>query len=721
MSGLHVKAVGAIELIAFYSRKEKRMTADNGTILKLFKGIYIKTLLPINDSNNNDSNFNIKENLLKHGIVFDPRIYRVFSTDTLKFLADKAIELYGANAEKLNSTFYKRFSDVATMSEYELRLDQLIHYLSTYGRGIVGQDGTSGSYEPEYLKDVNFDVRHELVYIEAMNKDRLHEKVKNMLISGMALKEETIRDLADVIETFHVDVDFIDKIKNREFMCILCDKLGLLPENFDEFTRFLNYLATDNTMFVLKSRDANAELREKMSSALGYQARLHVNSALQQYNLEYGAKHIATGIRRYSVFYKIIHDTCSNKETKAIINRAFKLAKKRKNRVQRFKPALDRVLDLHLKQSQIENAIDNATVYKLFKVLNYLNAWESTGSRLYRIRNGKTWLTMPKVTSLKEAVAKFTDDDMDEYTEKSERVSLVKTLIRNTLINRLGDWSNKLFYIPEGVKLVLPTSEKTFVGSLPYLSSIEFTSENAIAGVAWEKECDLDLHGMCIDGSHIGWNSSYNSSGVTFSGDMTHTNRYHYAAEFFRLDKSIEKPILVQITNYEYGEDAPIDVFVSADRSISTDSSQGVAKQLNEKSIMFKDKMDEDNKTLMVIYPTEIGFKAIFTSFNFSQVRVPCAGHLSETLTDIIVGQEQDAIDLEELVDLLGGNVTHSMEEVNEIVNNDKQYVPVVLNGKRYTNWNTSNIELIDMTPSKLTSSTFTDLLQNAESEQQEA
>lgn len=698
------------------------MTADNGTILKLFKGIYIDYLPARNfDNIENDQQIWItKERLLKHGIVFDPNIYRAFSnkSDKLFGLAEKAIDLYGANAEKLNSTFYKRFFDVENSSEWRLRFDQLIHYLTTYGRGIVGQDGTSGSYEPEYLKNVNFDVTHELVYIEAMNKDRLHEKVKNLLISGMALKKETIRDLAEVIDAFHVDVDFINEIKNREFTMILCEKLGLLPENFDDFVRFLNYIVTQNTMIVVQSGDAIIDFKNSLRWNTVKQHK--ISSCIKQYADEHGVKALASGIRRYYDWFVIMHKYVDS-ESRSAINKAFHLSKNHKNRVHRFKPVLDRVLDLHLKQSQIENAIDNATVYKLFKVLNYLNAWESTGPRLYRIRNGKNWLTMPKVTSLKEAVAKFTDDDMDEYTEKSERVSLVKTLIRNTLINRLGDWSNKLFYIPEGVKLALPTSEKTFVGSLPYLSSIEFTSENAIAGVAWEKECDLDLHGMCIDGSHIGWNSSYNSSGVTFSGDMTHTNRYHYAAEFFRLDKSIEKPILVQITNFAYGEDAPIDVFVSADRSISTDSSQGVAKQLNEKSIMFKDKMDEDNKTLMVIYPTEIGFKAIFTSFNFSQVRVPCAGHLSETLTDIIVGQEQDAIDLEELVDLLGGNVTHSMEEANEIVNNDKQYAPVVFNGKRYTNWNTSNIELIDMTPSKLTPSTFTDLLQNAESEQQEA
>ena len=698
------------------------MTADNGTILKLFKGIYIDYLPARNfDNIENDQQIWItKERLLKHGIVFDPNIYRAFSnkSDKLFGLAEKAINLYGANAEKINSTFYKRFSDVENSSEWRLRFDQLIHYLTTYGRGIVGQDGTSGSYEPEYLKNVNFDVTHELVYIEAMNKDRLHEKVKNMLISGMALKEETIRDLAEVIDAFHVDVDFINEIKNREFTMILCEKLGLLPENFDDFVRFLNYIVTQNTMIVVQSGDAIIDFKNSLRWNTIKQHK--ISSCIKQYADEHGVKALASGIRRYYDWFVIMHKYVDS-ESRSAINKAFHLSKNHKNRVHRFKPVLDRVLDLHLKQSQIENAIDNATVYKLFKVLNYLNAWESTGPRLYRIRNGKNWLTMPKVTSLKEAVAKFTDDDMDEYTEKSERVSLVKALIRNTLINRLGDWSNKLFYIPEGVKLALPTSEKTFVGSLPYLSSIEFTSENAIAGVAWEKECDLDLHGMCIDGSHIGWNSSYNSSGVTFSGDMTHTNRYHYAAEFFKLDKSIEKPILVQITNYEYGEDAPIDVFVSADHSISTDSSQGVAKQLNEKSIMFKDKMDEDNKTLMVIYPTETGFKAIFTSFNFSQVRVPCAGHLSETLTDIIVGQEQDAIDLEELVDLLGGNVTHSMEEANEIVNNDTQYAPVVLNGKHYTNWDTSNIELIDMTPSKLTPSSFTDLLQNAESEQQEA
>ena len=116
------------------------MTADNGTILKLFKGIYIDYLPARNfDNIENDQQIWItKERLLKHGIVFDPNIYRAFSnkSDKLFGLAEKAIDLYGANAEKLNSTFYKRFSDVENSSEWRLRFDQLIHYLTTYGKAL---------------------------------------------------------------------------------------------------------------------------------------------------------------------------------------------------------------------------------------------------------------------------------------------------------------------------------------------------------------------------------------------------------------------------------------------------------------------------------------------------------------------------------------------------------------------------------------------------------
>lgn len=694
--------------------------ADNGTILKLFKGVYIDDI-PVTNSDVSSTEpyiWRIEDNLLQHGIVFDPKIYSVFTVSTLLTLSSKAISLYGTNAEKLNSTFYKRFSDVENRSELELRLDQLVHYLSTYGRGIVGEEDTSGQYEPEYLKTVNFDVRHELVYIEALDKEQLHDKVKNMLVSGMALKEETVRDLSDVIGTFHVDMDFINDIKNREFMMILCKRLNLLPENFDEFVRFLNYLVTDNTMLVIRAYETKKNIENSLREYSNN--RTSVNNAIQAYANKYGVEKIASGIRRYYTIFKIIHGNCQDYKTKAIINRAFKLSKKHQNRVHRYKPVLDRVLDLHLTQDKLENAISNATVYKLFKVINYMRT--ATPSKLYRIRNGKNWLEMPDKATVKDAMAKMTSNDIKDFAYKANRSFAVEKLINDELRTRLGDWSNKLFYIPEGVKLTLPTSEKTFVGSLPYLSSIEFKGENAIAGVAWEKECDLDLHGMCIDGSHIGWNSSYNSSGATFSGDMTHTNQYHYAAEFFKLDrKAIEKPILVQITNYSGGEDAPIDVFVSADRSIDTDSSQGVAKQLNEKSILFRDKMDENNKTLMVVCPTETGFKTIFTNFNLGQVRVPSADNISQTLTNIIMTQEENVIDLAELVELLGGNVTHSMQEANEIINKKKQYAPVVLNGQRYTNWDTSNIELIDMTPSKLTASSFTDLLQSTESEQMNA
>lgn len=222
-------------------------------ILSTFKGVLIDNHYSYSkDFNENDR---LQYNLLKHGIVFDEKLFEFCSTSDLSLLASDANELYGFDATKMNSTFWKRFSDVESKSELELRLHQLVHYISTYGRGIVGQKTGSlnQQYEPEFLNHIDLEIKHELVYIAAYTPAEIEQKIKNMLTSGMALKQETINALINIIKVNSFNIDYVDDISNREFMCILCKELDLVPKNFDEFARCLNYIITGNTMLVLQN------------------------------------------------------------------------------------------------------------------------------------------------------------------------------------------------------------------------------------------------------------------------------------------------------------------------------------------------------------------------------------------------------------------------------------------------------------------------------------
>lgn len=694
------------------------INSSSKDILSVFKGILVDTHYSY--SQNNDEIFELQYDILKHGIVFDERLYKFYSLDDLSVLASDANALYGFDAAKMNSTFWKRFSDVESRSELELRLHQLVHYISTYGRGIVGQEiNVSSGYEPESLKNIDLNIRHELVYIAAYTPAEIEQKIKNMLTSGIALKQKTIDALINIIRVNNFKIDYVDEISNREFMCILCSKLGLVPKNFDEFVRYLNYEITGNTMLVLKNIDTyeaiDAGLGGWNENANATITRQAIANAIIEYEATFGIKSIAANIRRYHDFFVLIHKNLRIREAKRILNRAFKLSKNPSLRHKRNKPILDNVLSNSNSLGRIRDAASRATIYKLIKVINTMSL-EDTTPKLYRIRNGKS------------------------YFKTNDKAEKVKQIMIDEIKDRLGDWSNKVFYIPEGVDYALPTSEKTFVGTMPYLSSYEFNGENAVAGVAWEKECDLDLHSRFIDGESIGFNSYHKHGGIVFSGDMTHTNRYHYAAEFLKITQdAFETPALININDFSGGKDAKIDVFVGAARDLDTRSSQGVATQLGEKSFMFKDKMNTRNKNLMVVCPTDNGFKTIFVSFDFGNAIVSVADDASKKLTELLIKQADTAFSLKDLIQLLGGkiitdkSVFDRMQEQADISkltyaeSQDKPTIKVDIKSIRKemrkanfaplmvmdssNNDNVKETEYIDLTPSKLTSSSFVDLL----------
>lgn len=694
------------------------INSSSKDILSVFKGILVDTHYSY--SQNNDEIFELQYDILKHGMVFDERLYKFYSLDDLSVLASDANALYGFDAVKMNSTFWKRFSDVESRSELELRLHQLVHYISTYGRGIVGQEiNVSSGYEPESLKNIDLNIRHELVYIAAYTPAEIEQKIKNMLTSGIALKQKTIDALINIIRVNNFKIDYVDEISNREFMCILCSKLGLVPKNFDEFVRYLNYEITGNTMLVLKNIDTyeaiDAGLGGWNENANATITRQAIANAIIEYEATFGIKSIAANIRRYHDFFVLIHKNLRIREAKRILNRAFKLAKNPSIRHKRNKPVLDNVLSNSVSLGRIRDAASRATIYKLIKVINAMSL-EDTTPKLYRIRNGKS------------------------YFKTNDKAEKVKQIMIDEIKDRLGDWENKVFYIPKGVDYALPTSEKTFVGTMPYLSSYEFTGENAVAGVAWEKECDLDLHSRFIDGESIGFNSYHKHGGIVFSGDMTHTNRYHYAAEFLKITQdAFETPALININDFSGGKDAKIDVFVGAARDLDTRSSQGVATQLGDKSFMFKDKMNTRNKNLMVVCPTDNGFKTIFVSFDFGNAIVSVADDASKKLTELLIKQADTAFSLKDLIQLLGGkiitdkSVFDRMQEQADISkltyaeSQDKPTIKVDIKSiskeMRKANFaplmvmdsgdndNVKETEYIDLTPSKLTSSSFVDLL----------
>ena len=660
----------------------------NEATIKLFKAVLLK------DGNSKDTYGMEYSRLtaLSRGVVFDPEVFVGRSLSESRAIVSIAIDEYGVDMAKVNSTFYKR-------SELQLRIDQLAHYMSTYGRGIDRSDIVG--YEPEYLKGLDIDVEHGLTYIESLSIEEIGEKVKTMLTSGMALDEDTQKNLITVIEECGLPVsDYLDKISNREFMCRLCKELNLLPKNFDEFTRYLIYLGTGSTLLI-KSRAMLTEL-----DWLRHNAHARQEKAFNQYVKQFGIETVAKNITRYRKLYLVLRKRFTDK---TLINRAMKLSKRMY--VPRKQSPLEHVMDLDVSLDAIRKSMAKAPIYKLIKIMNaMIRRHDAPEARYFKIRNGKSYLKMKNNNR---------NLDIINWTNKTKRKNLVQQMIANELKRRYGDWSDKAFYIPEGINYALPTSGKDFVGTLPYMSSYEFRGKDVSLGVTWNTPADLDLHMLSLSGEHYGWNSSYNGT-VTYSGDMTHLNPYGHAAEFYKIKADdLTAPMVVSVNDFHSEGEVKFDVFVTG-ANIDRNDRQGVATRIGPKSLLFHDKVSpqEMSKVLMIVLPTDDGVKIGFTATNFGNVRVPGVSDTTTKLIEIFQHQLDNTYMVTDLIKLLGGHVISNEDELKDALGSSARVHDRVVtkNGQSYyLQFNYDAPDIIDLSPDKLTQSTFTDLLKEPE------
>lgn len=633
---------------------------------------------------------NAMQRAIQHGVLFNIQCFGGKSREDIQTIVNHAISEYGVNKDKVNSTFYKRFSDVESRSELQLRFDQLAHYMSTYGQGYVGTEGHI--YEPEFLKDVDMDVKHQLVYIDVITKDELANKVKTMLTSGIALSGDTQHNLMTIINEAKLDVDYVDKIANREFMCRLCEVEGLLPKNFDEFTRYLIYLTTGSTLLI-KSKQTYQVVDGQLSFNSLPESRFNA------YVKAFGVTQVAKNITRYRKLYLIFRKHFS-KVGKSELNKALKLSKKLY--IPRKQSPLENVFDADL--DEVVNAAKKAPIFKLIKIYNAISQINPQATaRYFKIRNGKSYLKMQ-------------EKHIDEA--KMSKATYLQNCIASILQERLGSKQDKVFYIPKDINYAVPTSAKDFVGSLPYMSKYRFAGKKLSIGIAWEQSADLDLHAMTLDGQHVGWNSSFTGNGITFSGDMTQLNRYGYAAEFLEIDpKKLTEPIIVTASYFNSrDETVKFDVF-STGAPIDKSLNQGVATQIDGDSVLFHDEVSENDnssKTLAVIIPSDNGrCDVVYTAINYGNVHVPGVSNATKELIKVLKNQANNTLMLQELIALLGGQVVIDKEELKHAMIDNRCQTKIT--SGMYAKLYYHAPEIIDLSPDKVTASTFIDLLKESE------
>lgn len=530
-----------------------------------------------------------------------------------KDLILKYYESQVLDGNDLNKTFHKSWEKIKNSSRYELLVDQLKHYISTYGSNFEDD-----IYIPNEVLDLP-DVKLSYKVIKAYTIDELTGKCLSILNSGIALTSDTLNDLLHVL-TEELDYKFTgnENIKNKEAIILIADSLGIFPKNPSEFFRYIIYKSTNDTLLI-KSKEVIDMIKT---------SDFNPDDAFNKF----GLVKLAEIFNRFKPLFLAYKPKCS-----VTINKISKLSKKH------HKPLVQNPLNSvtsTLLTTDDEGWLDKATPFALFKAMSACYArMNGQDSFVYRIRNGKLWL---KESEVKD-VNVFNYNYLIKYLKQRFNMEGIK------------------MYFPEGIDYALPVSEKMFIENIP--TGTKFYGDKLAVGIYWKDSWgakDLDLSGINIGGK-IGWDSEYSQDGgkLLFSGDITSAPKG--AVEYLYAVKGLKEPTLV-FNNVYYGEkDCNYKIVIGKGDDISRNY------MMNPENLIcdIKTNSVQKNTILGMLIPEKEGQSFVLLNFGAGNTRVSGNNEISDLANKALFQQWEQSISFKQIVVELGATISETPEEVD--------------------------------------------------------
>lgn len=530
---------------------------------------------------------------------------------------DRIIDYYKKeklNGNDLNKTFHKSWTKIKNSTRVELLIEQILHYLSTYGSNFQDE-----IYIPNEVLNVP-DIKVVFKVIKAYTKEEMTDKCLSLLKSGIALKEKTINDLLSVlVEDLNYQFTGEEKIKNKEAVVKIADMYGVIPKDTLEFLRYILFRTTGESLLI-KNKDSIKAIKES-----NYNPSIQFN--------QFGLEKLAEVFNRFKPLFLAYKSKCGK-----TINKISKLSKKYHKPLV-FNP-LNRVTNTLLQLTDV-HWLDNATPFALFKALSacYTRV-NGQDTFAYRIRNGKSWIT----------------DGKSDNSLNSQNFSFLMNYMKKRF-----NLNDKKIFVPEDIDYALPTSEKMFVGNIP--TGTRFYGDRLAIGIYWKDSWgayDLDLSGLNIDGK-IGWNTVYNQDegGLMYSGDITSAPKG--AVEYLYAAKKFKQNTLIQNNVYDGDNQCDYKIIV------------GRGDRINKKYMMDPNNLFLEVKCKSVQRQTILGMlipqknKQCFVLLNFGagNVRVSGGSAISMDATKALYQQWNNPLSFNELIKELGATLTDDPEKAN--------------------------------------------------------
>lgn len=531
------------------------------SLIRLFKAVEIesrKKKIPTTKRKK------LMERTIKLGFVFSPQVIANYTEIELMGLSNLVEKELGLSAEKMNASFHKSWKKVKDASMLQLFVEQIMHYFTTYGfedLGIYSEESVYIPQEKLALPSLKDGIR--LVVIRGMTKSEIKEKLWEFIQSGIAFKEETLKDTIELSLHVKFEESEVHQIKNRELKVSLYKEFNIVPEDPTEFLRYVIYSLTEKSLLIKNPSTINA-IKEGMKTT-------DANSLFVQYQKKHGLNKLAEIFYRFKPLFlafkssakvnsdiKVSQEVKSvmspNRQMNAIINKIRRLAEKHhKPMPSSYLNDITAKLKRGEKIDPFELAAELTKVNTFRKIrLAYALSFRmmDVDSIVYKVRNGKSFAT---------------DFSFKNQGLAKTALAIVKdAIVADIKLNVEG----KKIFIPGNMHYALPATEKQFTGNLPSGSYVT-VDKDMVVGIHWENHdgrVDLDLS-MINEEAKIGWDSGYRSEDkkILFSGDITDALGPKGASELFFVRRQHVSSyfLFVNFYNFSDGNDVPMKILVA--------------------------------------------------------------------------------------------------------------------------------------------------------------
>lgn len=555
---------------------------------------------------------NVRPIVLENGFIIDANA--AWAKDRIvKYYNDQKL-----SGNDLNKTFHKSFAKVRNSSRYELLMEQILHYASTYGSNFKDE-----VYIPNEILEVP-DAKLVFKVVKGLEREELVEKCLDMLRSGIALAESTINDLLTVLVD-ELGYTFTGKegIRNKEAIIKIADLYGVVPDDTMEFFRYIMYRATGESLLIKNYATIDKIKKSNFNPSAHFRA--------------HGLERVATIFNRFKPLFLAFKNKCAS-----TINRIAKLSKTKHKPL--AKNALSEVTSRKLTEKDI-HWLDNATPFAIFKAMNAIhNRYCGQSTFCYRIRNGKSWC--------KEGKRSMSSLDFLHNFKFLLDYARGRWDLRGTKI-----------FLPKKVAYALPTSEKMFVGNIP--TGTKFYGDKLAVGMYWENSWgarDIDLSAVGVTGK-VGWNSRYYNTDLTYSGDIT--NAPNGAVEYLHCQKGTNDAWLVNINIFGGNDTAGYKIVVGSGSDITRNYMMDPNKVFAE----VKTQAVERQMVLGLFLPEADKQSFVLLNFGSGQARVSAYKGVG---LKALYEEYRNPLTFKELVTALGAKIVDDPENANLDLSLDK-------------------------------------------------